>query len=116
MRHEEFVSYCLSKQGVTEEYPFGEQTQVFKVKGKIFAITGFEIPLMVNLKCDPEKAVELRERYEEVTAGFHMNKTHWNTVNFEGSIADRELKKLIDHSYELVISGLNKKLRDELKK
>lgn len=116
MKLEEFRKYCLSKKGVTEEFPFGEDTFVFKVKGKIFALTGLGFPLSVNLKCDPEKAADLRERFAEVTPGYHMNKKHWNTVNFEGSISDRELKELIDHSYSLVVGGLNKKLMDELLK
>ncbi len=115
MKLEAFRHYCLHKKGVTEEFPFGEDTLVFKVMGKIFAITSFEVPLSVNLKCDPEKAIELREQFEEVQPGYHMNKKHWNTVDFEGSIADSELKQLIDHSYTLVASSLPAKKRDELK-
>jgi predicted DNA-binding protein (MmcQ/YjbR family) len=111
---ETFCKYCLAKSGVTEDFPFGEDTLVFKVIGKIFAITSFDQPLSVNLKCDPEKALELRERYDEVQPGYHMNKKHWNTVNFEGSIPVRELKELIDHSYELVVNSLTKKLRNNL--
>ena len=111
---ETFRKYCLSKKGVSEGFPFGEDTLVFKVMGKIFAITSFEQPLSVNLKCDPEKAVELRERYEDVQPGYHMNKKHWNTVNFEGEISVRELKEMTDHSYELVVSSLTKKLKEEL--
>lgn len=116
LKLEQFRKYCLSKKGVTESFPFGESTLVFKVSDKIFAITSFENPLSVNLKCDPEQAVDLRERYEEVQPGYHMNKKHWNTVNFEGKISDIELMKLIDHSYELVVKSLSKKLRDELEK
>lgn len=116
MRQEEFRKYCLSKNGVTEEFPFDETTRVFKVKGKIFAITGSEYPLKVNLKCDPERAAELRERYEDIVPGYHMNKMHWNTVNFEGSLSDKELKIMIDHSYELVVKGLSRKLKDEMSK
>jgi len=111
---EAFRKYCLSKKGVSEGFPFGEDTLVFKVMGKIFAITSFEQPLSVNLKCDPEKAVELRERYEDVQPGYHMNKKHWNTVNFEGEISVRELKEMTDHSYELVVNSLTKKLKEEL--
>lgn len=111
---ETFRKYCLSKKGVSEGFPFGEDTLVFKVMGKIFAITSFEQPLSVNLKCDPEKAVELRERYEDVQPGYHMNKKHWNTVNFEGEISVRELNEMTDHSYELVVSSLTKKLKEEL--
>ena len=84
---------------------------VFKVGGKIFAITSFGLPLSVNLKCDPELAIELRERYDDVEPGYHMNKKHWNTVNFNGHISDNELKKMIDHSYELVVKGLSSKLK-----
>ncbi|MBK6504785.1 MAG: MmcQ/YjbR family DNA-binding protein [Ignavibacteria bacterium] len=111
---EAFRKYCLSKKGVSEGFPFGEDTLVFKVMGKIFAITSFEQPLSVNLKCDPEKAVELRESYEDVQPGYHMNKKHWNTVNFEGEISVRELKEMTDHSYELVVNSLTKKLKEEL--
>jgi predicted DNA-binding protein (MmcQ/YjbR family) len=111
---EAFRKYCLSKEGVSEGFPFGEDTLVFKVMGKIFAITSFEQPLSVNLKCDPEKAVELRERYEDVQPGYHMNKKHWNTVNFEGNISVKELREMTDHSYELVVSSLTKKLKEEL--
>jgi predicted DNA-binding protein (MmcQ/YjbR family) len=102
----EFRKYCLSKKGVTESFPFGEDTLVFKVMSKIFAITSFDIPFTVNLKCDPEYAIELREQYEEVQPGYHMNKKHWNTINFGGKIAVKLLKKLIDHSYELVVKKL----------
>lgn len=114
MTLETFRSYCLSKKGVTEEFPFGEDTLVFKVAGKIFAITSFELPLSVNLKCDPERAVELRERYDEVQPGYHMNKKHWNTVNFEGAVSAGELKELTDHSYSLVVSSLPVRVRTEL--
>ncbi len=111
---EAFRKHCLSKKGVSEGFPFGEDTLVFKVMGKIFAITSFEQPLSVNLKCDPEKAVELRESYEDVQPGYHMNKKHWNTVNCEGEISVRELKEMTDHSYELVVNSLTKKLKEEL--
>ncbi len=113
---EAFRKYCLSKKGVSEGFPFGEDTLVFKVMGKIFAITSFEKPLSVNLKCDPERAIELREQYEEVQPGYHMNKKHWNTVDFEGHIPARELKEMIDHSYELVIESLTRKSKEELSK
>jgi len=114
MTLEEFRKYCLAKSKVTEGFPFGEGTLVYKVMEKIFAITSFSRPLSVNLKSEPEAAVELRERYEDVQPGYHMNKKHWNTVNFEGKISDKELKKMIDDSYELVVKGLSKKLRAEL--
>lgn len=113
---ESFRNYCISKKGVTEEFPFGPDTLVFKVMGKMFALTGLEnFPFRVNLKCDPDYAIELRERYEEVTPGCHMNKKLWNTVIFEGStIKDSELRSWIDDSYNLVIETLPKKLKIEL--
>ncbi len=114
MNLEEFRKYCLSKKGVSEDFPFGEDTLVFKVGGKIFAITSFSKPLSVNLKCDPERAVELREKYEEVQPGYHMSKKHWNTVNFEGRISGKELLKMVDDSYALVVNGLSKSIRAEL--
>ena len=114
MHIEAFRNYCLCKPGVTEEFPFDETTLVFKVCGKMFALTGLESPeFKVNLKCDPDRAIELRENYESITAGFHMNKKHWNTVLFDGSFSDGLFKELIDHSYSLVIKGLPKKIRDQ---
>lgn len=109
-----FREYCLSKKGVKEDFPFGESNPVYKVGGKIFAIATFDTPLWVNLKCEPELAVELRERYEDVNPGYHMNKKHWNTVGFMGNIPEKELKKMIDHSYELVINGLSRKIKMKL--
>ena len=98
-----FREYCLSKPGATEGTPFGPDTLVFKVGGKIFAITSFdEIPARANLKCDPDLALELRDRYEQVRPGYHMNKKHWNTVEIEAGIPDAEIRKMIDHSYDLV--------------
>jgi predicted DNA-binding protein (MmcQ/YjbR family) len=115
MNIEEFRVYCLSKPMVTEEFPFDETTLVFKVCGKIFALTGLEhLEFKVNLKCDPERAIELREEYESIRAGFHMNKTHWNTVEVDGSFSDDLFMELIDHSYEMVVKGLPKSLRDQL--
>jgi len=99
---------------VTEEFPFDETTLVFKVCGKVFALTGLKSPeFKVNLKCDPDRAVELRETYESITAGFHMNKKHWNTVSIDGSFSNELFMELIDHSYLLVIKGLPKKIRDQ---
>lgn len=115
MHIEEFRTYCLGKPMVTEEFPFDETTLVFKVCGKIFALTGLEsIELKVNLKCDPEKAIELRETYESINPGFHMNKKHWNTVTVDGSFSDLFLRELIDHSYEMVVKALPKKTRDQI--
>lgn len=101
---------------VTEEFPFDETTLVFKVMGKMFALTGLdETEFKVNLKCDPERSVELREEYESIIAGFHMNKKHWNTVKPDGSLSNELFKELIDHSYDLVVKGLPKKMRDQLR-
>lgn len=116
MNIETFREYCLKKPGVTEETPFGPDTLVYKVMGKIFAITGLDsIEFKVNLKCDPDKAIELRERYEAVQPGYHMNKKHWNTVDFEAPQINESLQReLIDHSYDLIVASLSKKLRNEL--
>jgi predicted DNA-binding protein (MmcQ/YjbR family) len=83
--------YCLKKKGVTEGLPFGEDTLVYKVMSKIFMITGFDVPLGMNLKCDPELGIELRERYEAVQPGYHMNKKHWNTIVLDGTIPPKEI-------------------------
>ena len=110
-----FREYCLTKAGVTEETPFGPDNLVFKVSAKMFALLGLDdIPPRANLKCDPDLALELRDRYEDVTAGYHMNKKHWNTVVIASRIPDAELKKMIDHSYELVVQSLPKKKREML--
>jgi len=107
-----FREYCLSKPKVTEGTPFGPDVLVFKVGGKIFALASLdEVPARANLKCDPDLALELRDRYEQVTAGYHMNKKHWNTVEIESGIPDVELRKMIDHSYELVVTSLPKSKR-----
>jgi predicted DNA-binding protein (MmcQ/YjbR family) len=105
----EFREYCLSKPGSREEIPFGPDVLVFKVGGKMFALAALdELPTTVNLKCDPDLALDLRDRYEQVRPGYHMNKKHWNTVEIEAGIPDVELRKMIDHSYELVIERLPK--------
>lgn len=110
MNLEQFIQYCESKPFVHYDFPFGEETMVFRVKNKIFAITSLNNDhFSVNLKCDPERAEELREKYEEVQPGYHMNKKHWNTVNFEGRLTRPLLKELVDHSYELVKKSLPKK-------
>lgn len=112
---EEFRSYCLAKPGTTEGFPFDEDTLVFKVMGKMFALASLpERPLSVNLKCDPEKAVALREEYPCVQPGYHMNKQHWNTVTFDGSVSDNLLREWTDHSYDLIVDSLPKKVRAEL--
>lgn len=109
-----FRTYCLSKKGVTEETPFGPDTLVFKVAGKLFALTDLNSFESVNLKCDPEQALELRERYAAVAPGFHMNKKHWNTVSFDIDMPDQEILNWLDHSYDLVFNGLTKKQRAEI--
>jgi predicted DNA-binding protein (MmcQ/YjbR family) len=106
-----FRDYCLRKRGVTEDSPFGPEHVVFKVGGKMFALLALdEIPPTANLKCDPDRALELRDRYEEVQPGYHMNKKHWNTVTIASGIPDAEIRQMIDHSYELVVSSLPKKI------
>ena len=105
----EFREYCLTKPGATEGTPFGPDVLVFKVGGKMFALAALdEVPPTVNLKCDPDLALDLRDRYEQVRPGYHMNKKHWNTVEIESGIPDVELRKMIDHSYQLVIERLPK--------
>src|SRR5205823_11430611 len=114
---EEFREYCLAKGGVTEGTPFGETVLVFKAAGKIFALAALdEIPATVNLKCDPDVALALRDQYDQVQPGYHMNKKHWNTVEIDSGIPDAELRKMIDHSYELVVQGLPKKTREKLRR
>ena len=116
MNIEVFREYCIAKKGVTEAFPFDEHTLVFKVMGKMFALVPLErIPSQANLKCDPEKAVFLREEYDGViTPGYHMSKKHWNTLYLE-QLAPDFTKEQIDHSYDLVVSKLTKKLKEELK-
>lgn len=116
MNIEEFREYCLSKAGVTEEFPFGEETLVFKVLGKVFALTNLEGDWSVNLKCDPEWAVELREKYTAVFPGYHMNKTHWNTVLMNETLGRDLILQMTDHSYRLVAGKLTVKQKAELKK
>ena len=118
MNVEDFRLYCLSKPAVTESFPFDEVTLVFKVMNKMFAVTGLEREtFQVNLKCKPEYALELRDEYpDDIRAGWHMNKHHWNTVEFETGLSDELLIHLIDHSYDMVVKGLKKADREALKK
>jgi predicted DNA-binding protein (MmcQ/YjbR family) len=111
---ESFRSYCLSKKGVTEDFPFDVNTLVYKVMGKMFALTDLEQFESINLKCDPERAIQLREEFPAVLPGYHMNKKHWNTVLMDGSIPDRTIRSWIDDSYDLVAASLSKSLRQEL--
>ena len=116
MNIETLREYCLSKKGVTEEFPFGEDTLVFKAGGKIFLLTGLgDTSLQFNVKCDPDRAIELREQYDAVQPGYHMNKKHWNTVTIDGSIPQQLLKEMIDESYNLVVQSLPQRIRRQLK-
>src|SRR4030095_4711573 len=111
----EFREYCLTKPGVTEGTPFAETGLVFKVAGKRFeSMCLDEVPARANLKCDPDLALELRDRYEQVRPGYHMNKKHWNTVEIEGGIPEAELRRMIDHSYNLVINALPQATRSKI--
>ena len=112
---ERLREYCLAKPGTTESFPFDEFVLVFKVKGKMFAASNIgHDELVLGLKCDPEKALELREEFDEISPGFHMNKKHWNSVKCEGGLSDIFICDLINHSYELVVKGLRKSDRDEI--
>lgn len=108
MNIETYRNYCLAKKGVTEEFPFDESTLVFKVMGKMFALTDLEEFSGISLKTEPEEGVNLREKYPFVQPAYHMNKKHWITVILEGQVPDRLLLQLTDRSYELVVSGLTK--------
>lgn len=108
MNIESFRSYCLTKKGVTEEFPFGEDTLVYKVMGKMFALTDLESFESINLKCEPEAGVQLREQHASVLPGYHMNKKHWITVLMDGSIPDMLIRRWIDESYYLVTASLTK--------
>ena len=114
MNIEAFREYCLAKPGVTESFPFDAETLVFKVGGKMFALIGLEHAHEANLKCDPERALQLRMDWEEIRPGYHMSKLHWNTVSFTGRLSHSLILELIDHSYELVFANLPKKLKLEI--
>lgn len=114
MNLEAFRKHCLSKKGVTEEFPFGEETLVYKVMGKMFALTDVESFESVNLKVDPEMGEELREKYASVQPGYHMNKKHWITVLIDGSIPDKMVLNWVDNSYQLVASALTKSQKSAL--
>lgn len=111
---ETFRSYCLDKKMASESLPFGDDTLVFKVVDKIFAIADITLFESINLKCDPEQAILLREQYPAVQPGYHMNKKHWNTILMNGSIPDRMLRQWIDDSYDLVVNKLPKKIKQQL--
>ena len=113
---EAFRIYCLNLPGTEETLPFGPDTLVYKVGGKIFALTGLdEDECSVNLKCEPERAMELREEHpDDIIPGYHMNKKHWNTVHFERGLPDHFLKEMIDHSYQLVVTSLSSRIKATL--
>lgn len=114
MNIETFRDYCLQKNHVTEEFPFGEDTLVYKVMGKMFALTDIDLFTSINLKCHPEEAVLLRDQYPAVQAGYHMNKAHWNTILMDNSIPDYLIKLWIDHSYLLVVDKLPAKVKRQI--
>ena len=114
MNTELFRSHCVSKKGVTEEFPFGENVLVYKVMGKMFALADLEDFTSINLKVDPEIGIDLRERYSSVQEAYHMNKKHWITVLVDGKIPDKLIRQWIDNSYDLVKSGLTKSVRGKL--
>ena len=118
MNIEQYFDYCLSKKGVTEHFPFDEDTLVFKVGGKMFALASLSEwekgNPSVNLKCDPERAEELRAEHDDIQPGYHMSKVHWNTVKVNRNVSDKFLKELIDQSYDLVFKSLTKKIQSEV--
>ncbi|CAM1355247.1 MULTISPECIES: MmcQ/YjbR family DNA-binding protein [Tenacibaculum] len=118
MNIEQLHNYCNSKKGVTEHFPFDDVTLVFKVMGKMYALIGLDKwengDQKINLKCNPEWSEELRTNYDSINPGFHMNKKHWNTVILNNDVSDNFAFELIDHSYNLVVKGLTKKLKTEL--
>ena len=114
MNIEELRNFCLSLKGATESFPFDEVTLVFKVGGKMFALINLNGPLTVNIKCDPEQAIELRERYTAVVPGYHMSKQHWNTIHMDGSVRSNLVKGWIIDSYNLIVASLPKLKRMEL--
>lgn len=114
MNVEELRAYCLAKRGATESFPFDAETLVIKVMGKMFALIPLERGTEIALKCNPERAVELREEWEEITGAYHMNKTHWNSVRLDSRLPARLVMELIDHSYELIVASLKKSDREAL--
>ena len=114
MNIEEIRDYCLSKPSATEHFPFDDVTLVFKVMGKMFALTSLDNEPSINLKCLPEKAIELRELYPDIVPGYHMNKQHWNTVYTSRGLSNKTIEEQIDESYSLVVLSLTKKLQAEL--
>lgn len=117
MRFDRARSYLLSLPGAVEDFPFGPEVMVFKVSGKMFATLAYEeVPARMNLKCEPARALELRENHESILPGYHMNKKHWNTIVLDGGLAPRFVEELIDHSYGLVVAGMPKAMRPSASK
>lgn len=115
MNIEEIRTYCLQKKGVSENFPFDEVTLVFKVMGKIFLFMPLDATNpSISAKCDPEKAIQLREQFPAIRGGFHLNKKHWNSIDLDGSVNNDLVFELIDHSYQLIVDSLTKKLKEEL--
>src|SRR5262245_44514203 len=118
MNIQQLYEFCLSKNGVTEHFPFNEDALVFKVGGKIFCLTSLESwesgEPSLNLKCDPSRSLELRSEYEAIKPGYHMSKIHWNTIRVNSDVSDRMLLELINHSYDLVFKSLTKQLQQEI--
>lgn len=111
------IDLCLSLPGAEETMPFGPEALVYKVAGKMFAVTVPEdFPSRINLKCDPERAIELRDEHKGIKPGWHMNKRHWNTVMLDGTVPPKLIRELVEHSYALVVAALPKKAREELEK
>ncbi len=116
MNIEDVRSHCLARPGTTEGFPFGEQTLVFKVMGKMFALLPLDNPVSINLKADPDYSDELREQYDgRIKPGWHMNKRHWNTVSLVDNLSEKLVRDLIDHSYDMVVKGLKKGDQEALK-
>ncbi|MEQ8907777.1 MAG: MmcQ/YjbR family DNA-binding protein [Vicingaceae bacterium] len=113
MNIEQFREYCISKEAVTESFPFNETTLVFKVYGKMFALCDIELFEYANLKCDADKALELREMFSAVKPGYHMSKKHWNSVYFHEDLPEKDILKLVDHSYELIIQSISKRKKEK---
>lgn len=114
MNIEEVRGYCISMKGAIESFPFDDTTLVVKVGDKIFALLSLEGEASINLKCDPSRAIELREIYPSIWPGYHMNKKHWNTVMLDGSLSNELIMEMLDDSYELVFNSLPEKLRKEI--
>jgi len=114
MNIEEFRTYCLLKKGVEESLPFSPNTLVFKVGNKMFSLTDLDSFNFINLKCEPERCIELREQYNGIKPGYHMSKKHWNSVYLNADVSDKLLLELIDHSYNLVVESLTKKVREAM--